>query len=459
MNIPIYLISYNNYLYIENMTRQLLAKGVTNIKIIDNNSNNDNKIKLRELSKTCEIIYLNENLGPRIFQFRKQLNLPDKYILSDPDIELNENLPLDFINILNNLSDEYKCYKVGLAIRIDDNDEMYNIKNYHNNKTIIEWEYQFWKNKIANDKYDLYYSQIDTTFVFINEKYRLNENDFPGNSIRIAGDFVCRHLPWYIKDILNDNEKYSMYINATKWSFISKFIISYIEEKYFILKKNNKNVLISKSQTRNLDFWLNNYLNWEQNTFDVFDSLLSSDKCFIDIGAWIGTTCIYSSYESKHVYAIEANKLAFKELKHHVDANCRNVTCINKAIYNESDKKVSFGKNKYLSNARYDDSTSQILEDNSEETIETIETITVKDLISRYNIDINNISLIKVDIEGGEEYILDELLEIHYEYNVPMLISFHYAWWNNKSLNIFKNLSDKNKTKILNDKFVDILFN
>lgn len=110
-----------------------------------------------------------------------------------------------------------------------------------------------------------------------------------------------------------------------------------------------------------------------------------------------------------------------------------------------------------MNNPRYDDSTSQIhLEGNGEETIETI---TVKDLISRYNIDINNISLIKVNIEGGEEYILDELLEIHYEYKVPMFISFHYAWWNNKSLHRFKNLCNKNKTKILNDNFVDILFN
>lgn len=212
MNIPIYLISYNNYLYIENITRQLLAKGVTNIKIIDNNSDSDNKIKLSKLSKTCEIIYLNTNIGPRIYQFRNKLNLPDKYILSDPDIELNENLPVDFINILNNLSEKYKCYKTGLAIRIDDNEKMYTIKNYFREKTIVEWESQFWKNKIANDKYDLYYGDIDTTFVFINEKHRSNEGVNPGTCIRIAGQFTCRHLPWYIKGILNDNEKYSIYI-------------------------------------------------------------------------------------------------------------------------------------------------------------------------------------------------------------------------------------------------------
>ena len=270
MNIPIYLISYNNYRYIENMTRQLLAKGVTNIKIIDNNSNNDNKIKLRELSKTCEITYLNKNLGPRIYQFRKQLNLPDKYILSDPDIELNENLPLDFMNILNNLSDEYKSYKTGFAISIDDNKYMYNIKNYFRQKTITEWESQFWKNKIHNDKYELYSADIDTTFVFINEKYRLSEGTDPGSCIRIAGQFTCRHLPWYIKGILNDREKYSTSIMSTKWSTISKFIVDYMEERYYVLKKNDKNVLISKNQTRNLDFWLNHYFNWEQNTFDVF---------------------------------------------------------------------------------------------------------------------------------------------------------------------------------------------
>ena len=58
-------------------------------------------------------------------------------------------------------------------------------------KTIYEHEKQFWINKIEDSSYELYYEDIDTTFCLINKNHDSN------CTIRIAGNFTAKHLPWY----------------------------------------------------------------------------------------------------------------------------------------------------------------------------------------------------------------------------------------------------------------------
>ena len=82
----------------------------------------------------------------------------------------------------------------------------------------------------------------------------------------------------------------------------------------------------------------------------------------------------------------------------------------------------------------------------------------MKDIIHNYCIDISNISLIKVDIEGGEEYILNDLYDIHIKNNTPLYISFHYLWWNDKNLNRFIFLSEQQKKNIIEFPFISLLF-
>lgn len=48
--------------------------------------------------------------------------LPEKFILTDPDLEFNENLPSNFIDILVDISENYQCYKVGFALDISDSE-------------------------------------------------------------------------------------------------------------------------------------------------------------------------------------------------------------------------------------------------------------------------------------------------------------------------------------------------
>ena len=52
----------------------------------------------------------------------------------------------------------------------------------------------------------------------------------------------------------------------------------------------------------------------------------------------------------------------------------------------------------------------------------------------------SDVSFVKVDIEGGEENILNSLFEYGKKYNLEMLISFHYEWWVDKNIQRFSNI-------------------
>jgi FkbM family methyltransferase len=294
----------------------------------------------------------------------------------------------------------------------------------------------------------------------------LRNKNFNDNQIRVAGNFTAKHLPWY-----KENKIYNVYENFllnkntnTSISTISRLINTYCDKKYIKIYKNNQLILIENDENDpNLKFWIDNFPNWENETFSVFDKYLNENKIFIDLGGWIGTTAIYSSRKSKTVYCIEADIESFKDLSKNCKINCNNYILINKAIYNEDDIEIKFGKNKYLKDSKINDSTSHIYYDNESTNEGTneyyhINTITIQSLINNYNLKLDEISLIKVDIEGGEEFILNDLFLIKKQCNIPLYISFHYSWWINKDLDRFDFLTFEQKNNIISYPFTSILF-
>lgn len=475
MDIPIVIICYNNYRYVQNTLSQLLninKEYYKNIIIINNNST---CLKTIEYLNNVDVRVINnkENLGPWITNTNNKHIydiLPEKFILTDPDLKFNKNIPTNFIEILANLSDKYKTSKIGFALDISDHELFFLITNYYQNVlsilSIYECEKTFYDIKIADDEYELYEADIDTTFCLINKKYiyinKYNILEDYNLKIRVGGNFIAKHIPWYI-----DNELYNVYdnyiynINTTSISNMANIIKSYIEDKYFKIYKNCELFLIENNiNNPNLFFWKDMYSLWKNDTFKVFDKYLSKDKVFIDIGGWIATTSMYGSRKSKHVYAIEADNDSFNDMATNLKTNCENnYTLIKKAIYNIDDVKINFGKNFNYTTSRMNDNMSQTGPKcvNYDEYY-VVETITLETIIKKYNIDVTNISLIKVDIEGGEENILDELFDMRIKHEVPLYISFHYCWWNDKNLDRFSFLSEQNKEDIIANPFVSIFF-
>ena len=458
MNIPIIIVCYNNYKYVNHtltQIKQINSEYYNNITILNNSSTCPDTINFLE-SVDVKVIN-NANNGPWINCYTNAHiyhTLPDKFILTDPDLELNENMPTNFIEILSELSDKYKTNKIGLALCITDFEKMYDTV-YTHGITIYEHEKQFWTNKIEDTRYELYNAPIDTTFCLI------NKNHHHDCRIRIAGNFTAKHLPWY-----KDNKVYNAYDNyisntkTTNISTISRLIVPYTEHKYIKVNKNDELFLIENdANNQNLPFWRDLFRNWEADTFSVLDKYLAKNKIFMDIGGWIGTMAMYGSRKSKHVYSVEADKKAHDDMSKNLKTNCTaNYTLINKVIYDKDNIQLKFGKNKFLQNSKMNDSTSQIYCDGeSSSEYYLAETITLESIIEKYQIDPKEIGIIKVDIEGGEENILHDLNKINKKYNIPIYVSFHYTWWNDSNLDRFDFLSSLQKGNIRAYPFISFI--
>ena len=58
---------------------------------------------------------------------------------------------------------------------------------------------------IKDNDYELYNAPIDTTFSLINKitftsNWKIQNNNTKGIHIRIAGNFIAKHIPWYINN-------------------------------------------------------------------------------------------------------------------------------------------------------------------------------------------------------------------------------------------------------------------
>ena len=448
MNIPIVVVCYNNYRYVENTLKQIASINkayYANIIILNNASTCADTIAYLERVSdgsdeggssvssvsnvsSVSVIHNIGNLGPWITHLNNRHIydiLPDKYIITDPDLKLNENIPCNFIEILATLSDKYKTSKIGFALDLSDHEKFYTTKDYFANQTICEWESQFWKNRISNDgdddAYELYDADIDTTFCLMNKTNIMRGYD---NKIRVAGDFTAKHIPWYIEnEVYNLYDNYMLNTNTTHISTISRIVKSYIEENYLRTYKNDESFFVEKKS--NNPFWKDIYGDWKKEMFEVFDKYLSKDKVFIDIGTWITPTAMYGSRKSKHIYAFAMDAQIAELATKDMNANC--------------------AKNYTISVFHHSDSILKI-----------------KDIMNAANAanatDGSDISLINVDIGGEEENRLDELYDIHVQYGIPLYITFYYTSWKDKNLDRFSYLTADNKNIIATATTTVVLF-
>ena len=220
-SVPIFIINYNLLTYTKNMVNQLLKYvDPSNIYIIDNNSTFPPLLEYYKIiSSHINIIYMPDNYGHTVFLHPDiQKLITDYFIITDPDLKFNDNLPSNFIDIMIQISKKYNANKVGFALDISDP----NIRNdiTVNDRTIIQYETPFWDSKIQDDEYSLYDASIDTTFC-LKRKY-IEHRIYPNSSIRIADNFTCTHIPWlnnYLDNFLEGEAEYYMFNNKSSTWF------------------------------------------------------------------------------------------------------------------------------------------------------------------------------------------------------------------------------------------------
>lgn len=194
-------------------------------------------------------------------------------------------------------------------------------------------------------------------------------------------------------------------------------------------------------------FTQNIFFQWETETFDVFDKVKDSQKIAIDLGAWIGTTSIWLSKNFHHVISVEPDIESLKCLKKNLAlSNCYNCTVCERPVSNNS-KEITFGGR----GSRLNESISCIKSHPDNIYDYSIRPITLKQLIFDYIYESDTlrnkeIGFIKCDIEGGEEYIIEDLLHFAHQNKCKVYLSFHIDWWKTKKIAEFSNLFTHFKT-------------
>ena len=160
------------------------------------------------------------------------------------------------------------------------------------------------------------------------------------------------------------------------------------------------------------------FMNYEEFFVDrVYDNLdMDNCKTVLDIGANVGLWTKYIlSRNAKNVYSFEPNKKAIELLKN-TTKNDSNVTIVEKAVYKEKST-LQF----YI-----DDSnslTSSLLSASGHNPSYNVDAITLEDAINLTGEE--KIDLVKIDIEGAEFDIIENLSKDVFDRVDSFLIEFH----------------------------------
>jgi hypothetical protein len=235
--IPVYVGSFNQPSYLHRMVENLVRNGFGNIIIADNASTSP---KTLDYLSSCEVRpgitvwRIGENIGPDKAVDRILASERGRFIFTDPDLELANQLPSDFLGQLLEISRRYRCRKVGLALEIPPENETRQLRFVNpllGTFTIQEWEGQFWERKLESG---VYRAGVDTTFFLWNPEIRIDLRrlylefvislrprlrrllpKMPHPDIRVARPgFVARHLPWYKDDKFPEDER-DFYLKTT----------------------------------------------------------------------------------------------------------------------------------------------------------------------------------------------------------------------------------------------------
>lgn len=200
--LSLYIPTFNNPTYLLNIVGQTRNFDWLRLIIYDNNSKTKKMLKtLNELEvEGFEIVRRKDNLGPESIYLNHGAleKLPDFFLLSDPDLNLNNFLTIENIKILALVSECFQIGKVGCALKIELNKITKKILKHGDSRfSTYDWEKQFWINKLGFlDNGDTIYSAaVGATFCIVNKKY-LDLDKHWSRGARIGGSFTITHLPW-----------------------------------------------------------------------------------------------------------------------------------------------------------------------------------------------------------------------------------------------------------------------
>jgi len=187
------------------------------------------------------------------------------------------------------------------------------------------------------------------------------------------------------------------------------------------IKKYDVEFDVTESTPALDDFWRTIYqAEWENHTFNNIIPNLDKNKTFIDIGAWQGPISLVAQKYSKQCLCFEPDPSAYKYLVSNVNANeFKNIICENVAV--SSEPKLNLGADELGGGVTSFTKSSNSIECN---------TISIKEIFNKYNLTDEDVSVIKIDIEGYESELLKD--PFWKTINVNLHISLHSLFFGDK---------------------------
>lgn len=156
---------------------------------------------------------------------------------------------------------------------------------------------------------------------------------------------------------------------------------------------------------------------WEADTFETLDRYLTPDTSFVDIGAWVGPLTMYAARKCRWVYAVEPDPAARDVLGTNLLLNkMKNVTLERRALSNTAAAATLGNRHEF------GDSESSLNWPGGL----IVQTVRLEDWWNE--VGIADASLVKIDIEGGEGYVLPDAAEFLKSLRIPIHLSLHGQW-------------------------------
>lgn len=180
---------------------------------------------------------------------------------------------------------------------------------------------------------------------------------------------------------------------------------------------------------------------YEPYTFEIFDRYIRSDRPYIDLGVWIGSTVLYGASKAKHCFCADPNPITNRKFLGNLALNDNlkdKVTLFNGCVSNVNGN-VRFGL------PHHSGASSMIFPVGCKSII--VKSVTLERFIEMVNA--KDFNFIKMDVEGAETLIIPSSVDLLKLWRPVLYLSFHILNFPDKvgginaivdSLSFYKNI-------------------
>lgn len=162
---------------------------------------------------------------------------------------------------------------------------------------------------------------------------------------------------------------------------------------------------------------------WEANTFKAIKDFYKPGKTFIDIGAWNGVLSLYAEKLGAVVCSVEPDFAAINLYENLM--LCNNAGChLFKGAISDTNGTATLNSNANC----FGNSESSLVNRGVINGERQVKTMKLEFYVEAFGIDIGDVFLIKIDVEGNEINILEQARGFISLHRPNMHISFHPAW-------------------------------